>query len=98
MSAVMLKDEISCKKGCLRQSEMPFFSGSAHFCRLHGFNFVKKESIIKSKIFHRFYKFDYLIATNGTLNNIASYIFNFVFPGFFILIASIDLSCFCKKT
>ena len=42
--------------------------GFADFCELHGFNFVKKESITKSKIFHRFYKFDHLIATNGTLN------------------------------
>ena len=39
---------------------------------MHGFNFVKKESIIKSKIFRRFYKFDYLIAINGTVNNIVS--------------------------
>ena len=47
---------------------------------LHGFNFLKKESIIKSKIFHRFYKVDHLIATNGALNNIISYIFDLITP------------------
>ena len=53
------------------------------FRRLHGFNFVKKESIIKSKIFRRFYNFDYLIAINGAVNNIVSYIFDLMFRFFF---------------
>ena len=70
---------------------MPFFRG------LHGFNFVKKQSVIKRKIFHRFFKFDYLIAINGTVNNIVSYIFDLIFP-FLIPILSIVLSYFCKKT
>ena len=67
------------------------------FRRLHGFNFVKKESIIKSKIFRRFYKFDYLIAINGTVNNIVSYIFDLMFS-FLIPIRSIVLFYFFKKT
>ena len=67
------------------------------FRELHGFNFVKRESIIKSKIFHRFYKFDCLIAINGTVNNIVSYIFDLIFS-FLIPIHSIVLFYFCKKT
>ena len=70
---------------------MPFFRG------LHGFNFVKKQSVIKRKIFHRFFKFDYLIAINGTVNNIVSYILDLIFP-FLIPIRSTVLSYFRKKT
>ena len=68
-----------------KNTEMPYFRG------LHGFNFLKKESIIKSKIFHRFYKFDHLIATNGTLNNIVSYIFDFITP---VVSYSHSFNCF----
>ena len=75
-----------------KNTEMPYFRG------LHGFNFLKKESIIKSKIFHRFYKFDHLIARNGTLNNIVSYIFDLSLQLFLIPIVSIVLSHFCEKT
>ena len=61
-------------------TEMLFFRGSAHFRRLYGFNFLKKVSVIKSKLFHRFYKFDHLIATDGTLDNILSYVFDLITP------------------
>ena len=33
-----------------------------------------------SKMFHRFYKLDHLVTTNGTLNDIVSYIFDLIFP------------------
>ena len=59
---------------------MPFFHGSADFRGLYGFNFLKKVSIIKSKLFHRFYKFDHLIAANGALDNILSYMFDLITP------------------
>ena len=59
---------------------MWFFRRSADYHGLHRFNFAKKESVIKSKIFHRFYKLDHLIATNGTLSNNISYIFDLIFP------------------
>ena len=56
-----------------------------------GLIFWKKVSFIKSKLFHRFYKFDHLIATNGTLENILSYVFDLITP------VSTVLSYFCKK-
>ena len=35
-------------------------------------------------MFHRFYKLDYLVTTNGTLNDIVSYIFDLIFSSCFL--------------
>ena len=35
-------------------------------------------------MFHRFYKLDHLVTTNGTLNDIVSYIFDLIFSSRFL--------------
>ena len=54
------------------------------FLRIRGFPWIvrvlKKVVIVKSKLFHRFYKFDHLIATSGTLDNMLSYVFDLITP------------------
>ena len=85
--------------GIIRDVVFMWMCGFADFCELHGFNFVKKESITKSKIFHRFYKFDHLIATNGTLNGTFYHTYLILFFQLILIpIVSIVLFCFCKKT